>query len=123
MTDPTYFILYVKDPLSSATFYNKLLGKDPIETSPTYVMYALDSGVKLGLWATHDVDPQTTFSGAGCEVAFFLKDKDELEKVLHQSKEAGIPVIQGITTLDFGKTFTVLDPDNHRLRFFTPHAA
>ena len=34
----------------------------------------------------------------------------------------GVPVIQAPTEMDFGLTFTALDPDGHRLRVFAPHA-
>ena len=50
MSDPNFVILYVDDAASAASFYGGLLGRPPIESSPTFVMFALDSGVMLGLW-------------------------------------------------------------------------
>lgn len=50
MSHPNFFILFVNDPQASARFYADLLGEAPIEASPTFAMFALDSGVMLGLW-------------------------------------------------------------------------
>jgi hypothetical protein len=50
MPDPNFVILYVDDAASAATFYADLLRRPPIESSPTFAMFALDSGVMLGLW-------------------------------------------------------------------------
>ncbi len=45
MTDPNFVILYVKDPSASAAFYADVLGRTPVEASPTFVMFALSSGL------------------------------------------------------------------------------
>ena len=37
MTDPNFVILYVKDPSASAAFYADVLGRTPVEASPTFV--------------------------------------------------------------------------------------
>jgi len=50
MTDPNFIILYVDSPAISAQFYTDLLGKQPIDASPAFVMFALGSGAMLGLW-------------------------------------------------------------------------
>ena len=55
MSDPNFVILYVKSPTDSVAFYADLLGKAPVETSPTFAMFALDLGTMLGLWAAHTV--------------------------------------------------------------------
>ena len=60
MSDPNFVILYVDDAASAASFYGGLLGRPPIESSPTFVMFALDSGVMLGLWTKGGVEPAAT---------------------------------------------------------------
>ncbi len=52
-----FIILYVKDPDASARFYTDLFGTEPVESSPFFVMYVLPSGMRLGLWAKHTVEP------------------------------------------------------------------
>ena len=51
MPDPNFVLLYVENPSASAGFYAGLLGRDPVEVSPTFAMFALQSGTRLGLWS------------------------------------------------------------------------
>lgn len=117
MTDPNFVLLYVKSPTASAAFYTGLLGKPPVEASATFAMFALESGVMLGLWAAHTVEPAATAPGGG-EIAFSVSDKGAV-RALHEAWQAkGLPVVQPPTDMDFGYTFVALDPDGHRLRVF-----
>ena len=50
MTETNAILLYVTSPEASARFYAQLLGRDPVEASPTFVMFVLPSGLGLGLW-------------------------------------------------------------------------
>lgn len=50
MPDPNFTILYVDSPTVSAAFYEGILGRAPIEQSPTFAMFALPSGTMLGIW-------------------------------------------------------------------------
>ncbi len=56
MSHPNFIILYVSNPTTSAAFYERMLGQPPVEASPTFAMFALKSGVMLGLWARHTVE-------------------------------------------------------------------
>lgn len=118
MQHPNFFILYVNDPLASAAFYAQLLGRPAVEAAPTFAMFALESGVMLGLWSRHTVEPAASAGGGGSEVAIALDSVDEVN-VTHQRWQAlGLPVIQAPTQMDFGYTFVATDPDGHRLRVF-----
>lgn len=44
-----YLLLAVRDPLKSAELYSKLLGREPVEKAPTFVLYVLPTGLKIGL--------------------------------------------------------------------------
>ena len=57
VTDPAFVILHVRDAAASAAFYADLLGRAPVEASPTFAMFALDSGLRLGLWSAAGVQP------------------------------------------------------------------
>lgn len=57
MSDPSFVILYGDNPPASVAFYTALLGKPPVESSPTFAMFALESGVMLGLWSRRTVEP------------------------------------------------------------------
>ena len=122
MSDPNFVILYVKSPSASVAFYAELLGKPPVQASPTFAMFALDSGTMLGLWAAHTVEPAATAVG-GAEVAFAVDGIDTVN-TMHASWSAkGLTIAQTPTRMDFGFTYVALDPDGHRLRVFAPGAA
>jgi predicted enzyme related to lactoylglutathione lyase len=89
--------------------------------SPTFAMFALESGVMLGLWSRHTVKPAATPPGGG-EIAFTVADIAALNAVHGDWRKRGLTVIQPPTRLDFGDTFVALDPDGHRLRVFAPAA-
>lgn len=118
MTDPNFFILYVDNPLASAEFYAGLLGKKPIEASSTFAMFALDSGVMLGLWSKHTVEPAALAAGGGGEVAMSVPDKDTLQSMFASWVKRELMIVQQPVDMDFGHTFVALDPDGHRLRVF-----
>jgi catechol 2,3-dioxygenase-like lactoylglutathione lyase family enzyme len=122
MSDPNFVILYVKSPAASVAFYADLLGKPPIEASPTFAMFALESGTLLGLWAAHTVEPAATAVG-GAEIAFAV-DSNDTVNALHANWVARrLTIAQTPTAMDFGFTFVALDPDGHRLRVFAPGGA
>jgi catechol 2,3-dioxygenase-like lactoylglutathione lyase family enzyme len=123
VTQPGLFILYVDNPPASTDFYATLLGTGPIEASPTFAMFALDSGVMLGLWSRHTVEPLAQATGGGGEIAFPVADTDAVNGLYREWCKRGLIVAQSPTTLDFGYTFVALDPDGHRLRVFAAGAA
>jgi predicted enzyme related to lactoylglutathione lyase len=116
MADFNFILLYVDNPVASGSFYADLLGKAPVEASPTFVMFALDTGVMLGLWSRHTVEPAATPVGGG-ELAITV---DDVDAVHADWISRGLPIIQEPTNMDFGRTFVALDPDGHRLRVFRP---
>ncbi|ARB82740.1 MULTISPECIES: VOC family protein [Yersinia] len=118
MADPNFIILYVDSPANSATFYGDLLAKAPVELHPTFAMFALDSGMMLGLWSKHTVEPAATATGGGGEVAFALADKAAVQSLYNDWQQRGLPILQQPLQMDFGYTFVALDPDGHRLRVF-----
>jgi catechol 2,3-dioxygenase-like lactoylglutathione lyase family enzyme len=123
MADPNFIILYVDNPAASADFYTALLGKPPVESSPTFAMFALPSGVMLGLWSRHTVEPAASATlGGGSEVAFAVGSKDEVTALYDTWTGRGLRVAQKPVDLDFGHTFVALDPDGHRLRVFAAAA-
>jgi catechol 2,3-dioxygenase-like lactoylglutathione lyase family enzyme len=123
MADPNFVLLYVDSPPASATFYAGLLGRPPVESSPTFAMFALSSGVMLGLWSKHTVEPAAKATGGGAELAFTVADANAVRAMHADWSGRGLPIAQAPTDLDFGHTFVALDPDGHRLRVFAPNAA
>lgn len=122
MTEPNFVILYVENPPRSADFYASLLKKSPIEASPTFAMFALDSSVKLGLWSKHTVEPSASTTGVGGEIAFSVSSNEVVQATYADWLQRGLAIAQAPTDMDFGRTFVALDPDGHRLRVFSPAA-
>ena len=120
MLDLNCVILYVDNPTKSAAFYTDLLGKPPVESSPSFVMFALDSGVMLGLWSRHTVAPAANTPG-GSELAFTVADVDAVTAMHADWRKRGLSIAQTLVAMDFGTTFVALDPDGHRLRVMAPN--
>ena len=118
MSDPNFVILYVESPAASAAFYGTLLGKTPVESSPTFALFALDSGIMLGLWSRHTVEPAAAATGGGCEIGFSVADRDAVDAAHDDWRRRGLPILQSPTEMDFGRSFVAADPDGHRLRVF-----
>ena len=117
MNHPNFILLYTKSPETSREYYSKILKKEAIESSPNFVMFALDSGLMMGLWASHDVQPKPIFDpnlSAQNEIAIAV------DEMFSEWKNLGFSIVQKKTMMDFGYTFVATDPDGHRLRVFAP---
>jgi len=115
-----YILLAVADVAKSRAFYTPLLGMEPVEASPTFLLYVLPNGIKLGLWIASEIEPAPRAAG-GVEVTFSELDDDALDATFADWSSKA-EVLQQPTRMDFGYTFVVADPDGHRLRVFTPAA-
>lgn len=116
-------ILYVADPIGSATFFHDLLGKPPVEATATFAMLPLHDGVMLGLWQRDGVRPPVTAATGGHELCFMVGTGDELDATHRDWIKRGVTIVQAPEVMDFGRTFTATDPDGNRLRVFAPAAS
>ena len=123
MTDPNFILLYVEDPAASSAFYADLLGRQPVDSAPGFVMFAFDNGLKLGLWARHTVEPAAAVAGGGTEIAITAADRPGVDEIHGRWAARGVKVLQAPVAMEFGYTFTAADPDGHRVRVFAPAAA
>jgi predicted enzyme related to lactoylglutathione lyase len=117
MTVLNYILLSVADPARSEAFYSRLLDTKPVENSPSFVLYVLPNGIKLGLWIDSGIEPKPLPAG-GVEVTFSEASDDAVRSTFADWTAKGATVVQPLTTMDFGFTFVVSDPDGHRLRVF-----
>jgi len=123
MPSPNLIILYVEHPLASAAFYNTLLERPVVESSPTFALLALDGGLMLGLWERGGVEPAVDAAAGTSEIVFTAADPAAVDAWHADWRARGLTILQAPTAMDFGYTFTAADPDGHRLRVFTPAAA
>jgi len=117
---PNFMLLYVDNARASEAFYSALLGRKPVETSPNFALFALDSGLKLGMWARQMVKPAPAAAGGGAEIVMPVENPASVDTTHAAWQARGLRVIQAPTDMDFGRTFVALDPDGHRLRVFAP---
>jgi glyoxalase/bleomycin resistance protein/dioxygenase superfamily protein len=94
MLDINFVLLYVESPAASAAFYEKLLGRPPVEASATFALFAMPSGVMLGLWSRHTVEPAPTAKGGGGEIAVTVADAAAVDAT-HADWSARSPDIAG----------------------------
>ena len=122
MTSQAYFIQYVNHPLESAAWYERLLGKAPVEASPGFALFVLDGGAKLGFWKRQDVLPVVGKAGeyAQTELCLPVDSEAALHAVYAKWQQLGVNITQAPAAMDFGLTCTAEDPDGHRLRMFYP---
>ena len=123
MITPTYTILYVARPQASARLYAAMLGAEPVEASPTFVMFMLEHGRIVALWDKASVKPAAAFdggssSGSGSELAFKAADTAEVDRLHDAWGALGLRIVQAPQDVDFGYTFAGEDPDGHRVRVF-----
>lgn len=118
MFTPTYYLLHVVSPKKSADFYTELLGISPVETSPTFVLFVLDGGIKVGLWSKNSVEPATGGAPGSLELGIALKAPADVDAFYGDWIERGLSVLQAPTDMDFGRSLMVTDPDGHRIRIF-----
>lgn len=111
-----YILLAVADPAASKQFYSNLLGLEPVQNSPTFVLYVFPNGMKLGLWIKDEIEPKPLPVG-GVEVTF-SEDDDAAVRATYADWSGKAKVLQEPVAMDFGFTFVVEDPDGHRIRVF-----
>lgn len=118
-----FTLLYVADPLASAQFYAQLLEQPALEASPGFAMFALGPSAMLGLWKRDAVQPAANAAPGASELALSVQDIEQVHSLHARWQALGVAVLQPPTAMDFGQTFTVQDPDGHRVRVFTPEGA
>jgi catechol 2,3-dioxygenase-like lactoylglutathione lyase family enzyme len=123
MLNPNFMLFFVDSPAASAAFYGNLFGLEPLEASPTFALFALSSGLMLGLWSRHTAEPRPGAQAGGTELGLTVNDSAAVDATYADWEGRGLAILQPPVDLDFGRTFVALDPDGHRLRVFAPAPA
>ncbi|ERK16629.1 hypothetical protein L580_0206 [Serratia fonticola AU-P3(3)] len=118
MTTPSMTMIYVDNPEKSAEFYRQLLGTEAVEQSPTFALFILNNGFKLGMWSKHTVEPAPAATGGGTEICFMCEQPQQVDTLYQQWRDKGLTIVQSPVELDFGYTFVAADLDGHRLRVY-----
>lgn len=118
MITASTLLFYVSNPPASAAFYEALLGRAPVESSPTFALFPLSSDMMLGLWARPGVEPAAAAPAGSAEIGFTVADRAAVDATHAAWSARGLTILQPPTEMDFGYTFTAADPDGHRLRVY-----
>ncbi|MBB4866949.1 catechol 2,3-dioxygenase-like lactoylglutathione lyase family enzyme [Pseudomonas nitritireducens] len=118
MVSPNMIIFYVDDAERSAAFYTELLQRGPVDSQATFALFVFDNGLKLGLWSRSGVQPSAEAKAGGSELGIAAQSHAEVLRLHRDWQQHGVEIVQAPTQMDFGYTFTALDPDGHRLRVF-----
>jgi predicted enzyme related to lactoylglutathione lyase len=118
MIYPDFIILFVDHPLNSAKFYSALLELEPVEHSPTFALFILPTGLRLGLWSRHTTEPNVAAASGATEVCFRHDSIASVDKAYENWGGRGLRILQTPVQMDFGYTFVATDPDGHRLRVY-----
>ncbi|MBB6260978.1 putative enzyme related to lactoylglutathione lyase [Paenochrobactrum gallinarii] len=119
MTKNNTLLLYVNDVPESIAFYEKMLEQQPVEQSASFALFILSSGLALALWDKKEVQPVPTIMAGGCELGFKLNDAADIDRLHQEWCDKGVKIALARMNAGFGRSFMALDPDGHRLRFYT----
>ena len=117
-----YSLLYVADPETSARFFGKLFEREPIDSSATFVLFALD-GMMLGLWKRSSAQPEAEAGAGGSELAFRVESEEAVHRMADRLADVGAVILQAPARLDFGYAVTGATAEGHRIRFFSRSVA
>lgn len=118
MHHPSYTLLYVDDSLASARFYADLLDCQPLDSRPGFALFALRSGMMLGLWSRSTVQPPPAAAPGGMELGMRVDSPAEVDAIHARWAASGVSILQAPTLQSFGHAFLAQDPDGHRLRVY-----
>lgn len=117
-------IFYVQSAADSTPLYERLLGAAPVMNTPTFVMFALPAGGRLGLWSQHAVLPAVDGAAVGgSELALTLAQREHVDAMCADWRAQGLTIAQAPVDVDFGYAAVAIDRDGQRIRAFAPSAA
>ncbi|MEO8400960.1 MAG: VOC family protein [Gammaproteobacteria bacterium] len=120
MLTPNLLLFYVKNPLESALFYEKIFGIKPVAAFPTYAAFTFENGFTFGLWSTQATNFVSGGAGHRSELSFMVKNQQIVRQLYTQWCELNVTIEQDLHEAVFGLTFVALDPDGHRIRVCMP---
>lgn len=120
MSHPNLIIFYVNDAPRSTAFYGELFNLQPVEATDGFAMFVLENGLRFGVWQRQEVKPAVAASGGAMELAIPVAGERQVNDIYQRWSQNAIAIAQTPEQMDFGYTFTALDPDGHRLRVYAP---
>lgn len=120
MLSPNLLLFYVKNPIESQSFYEKIFEQRPVVAFQSYVAFTFPNGFTFSLWSTEAKNFISAGSGHRSEMAFMVSNEGEVRRLRDQWGKLGVAIEQDLHEAVFGLTFVALDPDGHRIRVCIP---
>lgn len=120
MLIPNLLLFYVKNPLESATFYERLFDIKPVVAVGTYVAFTFPNGFTFSLWSNQAKNFISEGVGNRSELSFMMENEERVLELYSEWLKLGISIEQAPHEAVFGLTFVALDPDGHRIRVCIP---
>lgn len=120
MLTPNLFLFYVKNPLESALFYEKIFSTKPIAALPTFVAFSFENGFTFSLWSTQAANFVSEGTGHRSELSFMVEGEQKVRELHDEWQKFGVTIEQDLHEAVFGLTFVALDLDGHRIRVCMP---
>lgn len=120
MLAPNLLLFYVKNPLESAIFYEKIFKIKPVVSFPTYVAFSFGNGLIFSLWSIQANNFVSGGEGHRSELVFMVSDEEQVTALRNEWKALGVQIEQYLHEAVFGLTFVAFDPDKHRIRVCIP---
>ena len=95
---------------------------ETVASSEGFTAVPLAGGRMLGLWRKTVVKPEPQGGVGGFEIGVMVPGDNGVADRYASLQGAGHDILQPLTTMDFGPTFVIRDPDGHRVRFCQPDA-
>ncbi|EKE75751.1 VOC family protein [Gallaecimonas xiamenensis] len=111
-------MFYVADVVGSGRFYQRLLGKAPVEQSEGFCLFLWEGGTKFGLWRQDLVQPPVTAPSGSGEIGIALGSRAEVDALYQDWVQLGLEILQAPELLGFGYSLTAADPDGNRIRAY-----
>lgn len=120
MLTPNLLLFYVRNPMESAVFYEKIFKMKPVASFPTYVAFSFMNGFTFSLWSIEARNFVSVGEGHRSELAFMVASEGQVNALRNEWKELGVEIEQDLHEAVFGLTFVAFDPDGHRIRVCMP---
>ncbi|AJQ92115.1 VOC family protein [Gynuella sunshinyii] len=115
MSEPNFFIFYVRDLNTSCAFYEQIFER-PVQRSSDHFAMLKFSHINFALWTAQQVDPTLNAPGGSTEMVITLTSTADVDQLYQKWTADGINITQPPTQLGFGYNFVARDPDGHFLR-------
>jgi predicted enzyme related to lactoylglutathione lyase len=104
-----------RDPAALAEWYREHLGI-PVEPSATHAV--LKESESIAVWSTFPHD--TSYFAPGTASFMFNYRVANLDAMLQQLREAGVPVDDNVDNYDYGRFGWATDPEGNRFELWQP---